>query len=552
MVQAGDDLGNISFVGADGTTMQFGADIKATVESGVGNDDMPAALVFSTNGGTTSTTERMRIDSSGRVGIGTTLQSDTNSSGAGLKIETYLHHNASYNIPEGYYAASLGEVQNTENKVWIAVSSHYARSSAVSAGLFLSAFHQDAGGSGCGSTIKNLKTGNALVFSTVTTAASVGNPAVENERMRIDSSGNVVVGSNSANGSDACTLNSDGEFRGAGFYFSNNIGSPMSSDGIRRATTGTMAFDTASAERMRIDSDGDVGIGTSSPGGNRLKVQLTDSNSNAFVVKGGSGQGRTNIAVHAGNTDGASSTAYRLCNSSGTTIGSFFIMNNLDDLNIMNQSAGGQIIFNTSSTSNSLGSVHRARFDMDGNFFGGKSSSDVNNTGFELKQNGLNAFTRNNGGVLAVNRGTNNGTLISLRRSNSEGGTIGITPSSASFNTSSDYRLKENLQAISDGITRLKTLKPYRFNFKIDATTTVDGFLAHEVTAVPEAITGTKDQVVTQAMIDSGEYEEGTLNDPIYQSIDQSKLVPLLTAALQEEIAKREALEARVAALEAA
>ena len=98
----------------------------------------------------------------------------------------------------------------------------------------------------------------------------------------------------------------------------------------------------------------------------------------------------------------------------------------------------------------------------------------------------------------------------------------------------------------------MKTLKPYRFNFKIDATTTVDGFLAHEVTAVPEAITGTKDQVVTQAMIDSGEYEEGTLNDPIYQSIDQSKLVPLLTAALQEAIAKIEALESDVAALKAA
>ena len=89
---------------------------------------------------TVNTAERLRIDSFGRIGIGTTLQSDANSSGAGLKIEKYFHHNTSYNIPEGYYAASLGEVQNTENKVWIAVSSHYARSSAVSAGLFLSAF----------------------------------------------------------------------------------------------------------------------------------------------------------------------------------------------------------------------------------------------------------------------------------------------------------------------------------------------------------------------------------------------------------------------------
>ena len=109
---------------------------------------------------------------------------------------------------------------------------------------------------------------------------------------------------------------------------------------------------------------------------------------------------------------------------------------------------------------------------------------------------------------------------------------------STSYNTSSDYRLKENVTAISDGITRLKTLKPSRFNFIADAETTVDGFLAHEVTAVPEAITGTKDEVDSD-------------NNPVYQGIDQSKLVPLLTAALQEAIAKIEVLETKVAALEA-
>ena len=122
---------------------------------------------------------------------------------------------------------------------------------------------------------------------------------------------------------------------------------------------------------------------------------------------------------------------------------------------------------------------------------------------------------------------------------------------SVNYATSSDYRLKENVTAISDGITRLKTLKPSRFNFKVETDRTVDGFLAHEVTAVPEAITGTKDAVVTQAMIDEGKYNEGTLNDPIHQGIDQSKLVPLLTAALQEAIAKIETLETKVAALEA-
>ena len=117
-------------------------------------------------------------------------------------------------------------------------------------------------------------------------------------------------------------------------------------------------------------------------------------------------------------------------------------------------------------------------------------------------------------------------------------GSITTSSSATAYNTSSDYRLKENVTAISDGITRLKTLKPSRFNFKTDKDTTVDGFIAHEVTAVPEAIKGTKDEVDSD-------------NNPVYQGIDQSKLVPLLTAALQEAVTKIETLETKVAALEA-
>ncbi len=113
-------------------------------------------------------------------------------------------------------------------------------------------------------------------------------------------------------------------------------------------------------------------------------------------------------------------------------------------------------------------------------------------------------------------------------------GSIVAGASSTSYNTSSDYRLKENIAPVTDGITRLQQLKPSRFNFIADSDRTVDGFIAHEVqTIVPEAITGEKD-----AVDDDG--------NPIYQGIDQSKLVPLLTAALQEAIAKIEALEQRL------
>ncbi len=130
-------------------------------------------------------------------------------------------------------------------------------------------------------------------------------------------------------------------------------------------------------------------------------------------------------------------------------------------------------------------------------------------------------------------------------------GEIRTNGSGTTFATSSDYRLKENAVRISDGITRLKTLKPYKFNFKADPSVVLDGFFAHEATQIPEAVGGTKDEVVTQAMVDAGDYPESDLNNPIYQSIDHSRFVPLLTAALQDAVAKIEVLEAKVAALEA-
>ena len=122
---------------------------------------------------------------------------------------------------------------------------------------------------------------------------------------------------------------------------------------------------------------------------------------------------------------------------------------------------------------------------------------------------------------------------------NGQVGTITTQGSSTSYNESSDYRLKENIVDIEDGITRVKQLQPRRFNFITDADTTVDGFIAHEAqTVVPEAVTGTRDEVD----------EEG---NAIMQGIDKSKLVPLLTAALQEVIAKVETLEAEIAELKA-
>jgi len=146
----------------------------------------------------------------------------------------------------------------------------------------------------------------------------------------------------------------------------------------------------------------------------------------------------------------------------------------------------------------------------------------------------------NFGSCLSLNRHTSTGNIVRFRNGGTNDvGTISVTTTSTAFNTSSDYRLKENVVALTGAKARLNDLDVKRFNFIANPSVTVDGFLAHEVTpVVPEAITGEKDELE----------DDGT---PKYQEIDQSKLVPLLTAALQEAFAEIAALTTRVETLEA-
>jgi hypothetical protein len=134
------------------------------------------------------------------------------------------------------------------------------------------------------------------------------------------------------------------------------------------------------------------------------------------------------------------------------------------------------------------------------------------------------------------------------------------TNDAISYVTSSDYRLKDGIVDKTDGIEKLKQLKPRKFYWKSNTDKTlVDGFLAHEVSdIVPEAISGEKDAMTKEVLYTAndslpegkniGDVKEESKIDP--QGIDQSKLVPLLTAALKESITKIETLEAKVQALE--
>jgi hypothetical protein len=154
------------------------------------------------------------------------------------------------------------------------------------------------------------------------------------------------------------------------------------------------------------------------------------------------------------------------------------------------------------------------------------------NSGYALGIDNL-RNSNDSGGILLRNyevAGTYYAVMF-FNSGNSSVGNITTSNTSTTYNTSSDYRLKENVVELTGATDRLKQLNPSRFNFIADADTTVDGFLAHEVqTVVPEAITGTHNEVDADG-------------NPVYQGIDQSKLVPLLVATIKE-------LEARITALE--
>ena len=137
---------------------------------------------------------------------------------------------------------------------------------------------------------------------------------------------------------------------------------------------------------------------------------------------------------------------------------------------------------------------------------------------------------------------TSNYDMMRFYNGNGQVGDIKLSGSATQFNTSSDYRLKENVSYDWDATTRLKQLKPARFNWIADETNTpTDGFLAHEVSdIVPDAINGEKDAVYTAKDEVNGLGKEG---EPNMQSIDHSKLVPLLVKTIQE-------LEARITTLE--
>jgi len=256
----------------------------------------------------------------------------------------------------------------------------------------------------------------------------------------------------------------------------------------------------------------------------------SSTNSTIFLTGGGTG----------GSVTGQISSAIGFARESNTHWGTqlkFYThppdTSDLDDLDErMRISASGQLLLNTTSTT--------------------------------VNSNSGRIITINKGNMAALHVGadsTSSSTGIVFTNPNGTVGSVTMSGSGTAFNTSSDYRLKENVVTDWDATSRLKQLKPSRFNFKTDKKTTMDGFLAHEVSSiVPEAISGDKDETqdvgtikdkdgnVLQENVLESEKKDGqtwtkTETQNVYQGIDQSKLVPLMVKTIQE-------LEARIATLE--
>ena len=214
----------------------------------------------------------------------------------------------------------------------------------------------------------------------------------------------------------------------------------------------------------------------------------------------------------------------------------------------------GRLTFST--TANSANTIaERMRINEEGVVMINTTTTSFGNEGVRIYPTGssdgtLAQFMNDDGGIaVTVGRGGSDGMVLQFTRGSTEVGGINVTSSGSSLQTSSDYRLKENVNTEWDATTRLKKLKPSRFSWIVDKKSepTHDGFLAHEVMdVVPEAIVGTKDEV----HIEDNDIMGIKKGDPVYQSIDQSKLVPLLTKALQEAISEIETLKTKVTALE--
>jgi len=302
--------------------------------------------------------------------------------------------------------------------------------------------------------------------------------------------------------------------------------------GIFFPAADTIAFAEGGAEAMRIDSSGNVGIGTTTPS---AKLQVNAANfalSTVYNTLTSNSAIRTTDAQAANvggelalggfnNTSSISDFARihgKKANSTAGNVSGYFAIEVADD------STGPNYM------------VERARIVSSGELVvGGTTAGGV----------GTSIAAPDSGGIYCNTATTGARNQIRFVNPNGTVGSIQTSGSATSYNTSSDYRLKEAIAPMTGALAKVVALKPCTYKWKIDGSDG-QGFIAHELAeVVPQCVSGEKDAVETYTDEDGNEQTR-----PKYQGIDTSFLVATLTAAIQEQQALITALTTRITALE--
>jgi hypothetical protein len=430
--------------------------------------------------------EAMRIDASGNLGLGVTPSAWASGNfaiqlGGTGSVARFAGSGTAAGFSNNFYVDSVG----TARYISSSNAHNYIQSASIGHGWF---------------TAPSGTAGNAITFT---------------QAMTLDASGRLGIGTSSpgqkltvgvsADGSNYLQVNASSTI---GYFGVDSNGVYVGSDTAAKSVN----FYTAGTERMRIDSSGNLGIGTTSPS-QRLEISSATGptfrlNNSDTSILSGDRIGRIEMYANDASGGGTGVAAYIDALANTDFVGNFTPTN---------------LTFATGS--NSANATERMRIDASGNLLVGRTSG----SGARLDVTNATEV-----GAFQNTSGTGN-----VRFLNSGGSTIGYiqwSGSTTSYVTSSDYRLKENIAPMTGALAKIQALKPVTYKWKVDGSDG-QGFIAHELAeVVPDCVRGEKD----------GIDEEG---NPKYQGIDTSFLVATLTAAIQEQQAIITQLQADVATL---
>lgn len=518
IVQNGDILGNIVFRGFDGTQQLQGAAIWSRVSAAPGTNDMPGSLVFGTTGdGGSGVTERMALDHNGNLGLGVAPNASWSSIFRVMQIGA-----------NGTYIAG----RNDSQQINLGTNSYYNGAAFIYANNgYATRFSSDSG---------------AFTWQ-IAPSGTAGDAISLTQAMTLTAAGQLLVGTTTA--AQKLTIGAGSiQLDNAQYLFGKTssgtstrlLGINSANDvyiGSIDSAAGSLIFNFGGISRAVLDASGRLGLG----GAPNSRFDL------------GTYGSATQISWH---TDTATSYGHIAIQNSSAALGIMSGLRMGAAANSFESSISGNWgkavvlldygrirFFTNPADTVAYGSSYtpseRVRIESDGSFLVGTTSTfaacratikGAGNTLTVWEQNGSSAA------ALICRVDNVGGRLTTYNYLGADVGTVTTNGTTTSYNTSSDYRLKENIQPMTGALARVALLKPVTYTWKADGSAG-EGFIAHELAEVcPQAVTGEKDAVDAQG-------------NPQYQGIDVSFLVGTLTAAIQELNTKLEAQAAEIAVL---